>query len=177
MSNDLHGSHISFLIKLMDLVDRPVIELGVGYGSTPLLHWLCKEKGLRLISMESDREWMKLFEDYQSQDHKLAQCDFENNGLEMMMELALHVEDESKLQRAGLVFIDHRPARKRRSSAKLFHDKADIVVLHDSELADNPAYKYTPIYDLFKYKLEYTAVGKPYTIALSNYINLSEELS
>lgn len=154
----LCGSMIPVITKLMEYVDKPVVELGMGWNSTPLLHWLCKEKGLELTSVESDEEWLEKFRDYESYKHGLIHYDF-NEPLELGYNL-------------GMVLVDHRPARKRRSSALYFADKADFIVLHDSELADNPAYKYTPIYGNFKYRYEYKSVGKPYTMILSNKINL-----
>ncbi len=165
-NNDLHGSHIPVLVKLMSLVDKPVLELGMGWNSTPLLHWMCKEKGLDLYSFESDYDWSDNFEDYEDQSHHFRVWDFGD-----WREEWFDKDDDFPL---GLVFVDHRPARKRRSSALFFADKADFIVLHDSELADHPAYKYTPIYDRFKYKYEYKSVGKPYTMILSNKIDLKE---
>lgn len=160
----LCGSMIPILTKLMEHVNKPVLELGMGWNSTPLLHWLCKEKGLTLLSFETDKEWVKLFRDYQESGHEIV-C----------------VEDYDKWEfpstHFGLVLVDHRPARKRRSSAKYFADKADFVLLHDSELADNPAYKYSPIYDNFKYRYEYKGVGKPYTMILSNTIDIERILA
>lgn len=153
----LAGSHLPVLDRLMSVVNKPVLELGIGWNSTPLLHWLCHEKGLLLFSFESDPDWLERFKEFETNTHKLFPHDFMTN-LEVDFDL-------------GLVFVDHRPARKRRSSALFFKDKADFIVLHDSELADNPAYKYTPIYDKFKYKYEYRNVGEPYTMILSNRID------
>lgn len=156
----LAGSHIPVITKLMSHVDKPVLELGIGWNSTPLLHWLCHEKNLPLLSFESDENWLELFKSFETDTHHL----FLHNFLE-------DIEVDFDI---GLVFIDHRPARKRRSSAKFFKDKADFIVLHDSELAEDPAYKYTPIYEHFKYKHEYKVVGEPHTMILSNRVDLRE---
>jgi len=162
VNSALCGTHIPVLVKLLNHLNKPVLELGIGWSSTPLLHWVCQEKNLKLISIESDGEWIKNFRTFRSKNHSIFQTD-ENFTLNFDLP-----EDFS------LVFIDHKPARKRRSSAILFKDRADFIVLHDSELADHKAYKYTPIYDLFKYKFEYKGVGEPYTMVLSNKINLKE---
>lgn len=154
------GSHIPVINTLMLHVDKPVLELGIGWNSTPIFHWLCQEKKLPLLSFESDQEWLERFKCFESETHHLFFHDFMSD-IEVDFDI-------------GLVFIDHRPARKRRHNAKYFKDKADFVVLHDSELANNPAYKYTPVYDEFKYKHEYKIVGEPHTMILSNRINLEE---
>jgi ubiquinone/menaquinone biosynthesis C-methylase UbiE len=159
------GSHIPMLVKAIEMTNKPVLELGIGYNSTPLLHWLCADKGIGLLSLESDPEWLKKFLEFRTDNHILAEFNFDNS-LDV-----LGVDD------FGVVFVDHRPARKRRSSALFFKDKADIIILHDSELADNPAYKYTGIYKEFKYKYEYKRVGTPYTMVLSNRLNVERIFS
>lgn len=156
---------IPVLTKLMAHVDKPVVELGMGWNSTPLLHWLCREKGVKLYSFETDTKWLENFIDFSVwNDHLIA-----NEDLMDIEEMWSYYDYIGQL---GLVLVDHRPARKRRSSARFFADKADFVLLHDSELADHPAYKYTPIYDNFKYRYEYRGVGKPYTMILSNKIDI-----
>lgn len=161
----LAGSHIPVLVKLLNLLptDKPILELGLGWNSTPLLHWITKDLGTKLYSVESDSVWLSRFKQFEDKHHKIfpvfdfmdwSKCEF--------------LEDIP--QNLGLVFVDHRPARKRRSSALFFKDRANFIVLHDSELADHPAYKYTPIYKEFRYKYEDTKF-KPHTIILSNFID------
>lgn len=164
MSTVLCGSHLPLLVKIMERVDKPVLELGMGYNSTPLLHWLCKEKELDLLSVESDEEWMTKFKEFDSDTHFISHFDFNDWN---KTQIGKHNEE------FGLVFVDHRPARKRRHSALYFKDKADYIILHDSELADTPAYKYRPIYNQFKYIYEYKKCGTPYTMVLSNKKDLS----
>lgn len=144
----LAGSHLPVLVTLLQATSGAVLELGCGYNSTPLLYWLCQSNNRFLESYENDREWIKKvgYPVFYTEDWKI----------------------ESPIKFWDIVFVDHRPARKRRSSALFFKDKAKFVVLHDSELADNPAYKYTPIYKEFKYKYEYTKTF-PHTMILSNF--------
>lgn len=144
----LAGSHLPVLVTLLQATSGAVLELGCGYNSTPVLFWLCKSKNRILESYENDREWIE----------KVGYPVFYTENFEI----------QSPVTFWDIVFIDHRPARKRRSSALYYRNKARFVVLHDSELANNPAYKYTPIYKEFKYKYEYTKT-LPHTIILSNF--------
>ena len=160
------GSHIPVLVKAIEMTKKDVLELGVGWGSTPILHWLCASKNLGLMSLESDGKWLKKFEEFETDEHLLAEFDFAKNGLDVL-----------GFDKFGVVFIDHRPARKRRSSALYFKDKADIIILHDAELADHPAYKYTSMYKQFKYKYVYEDVGTPHTVILSNKLNVERIFS
>lgn len=158
MSTVLAGSHIPVLVKIMERIDKPVLELGIGYNSTPLLHWMCKEKDVNLHSYESDPEWLNKFLEFETENHILTSFDFSKI-------IPINVGDW------GLVFIDHRPAYKRKYSALHFKDTADYIVLHDSE--QGKPYSYKKIYDQFKYIYEYKKCGKPYTVVLSNRKDLS----
>lgn len=163
MSDVLCGSHIPVLVKLMEHVNKPVLELGVGYSSTPLLHWLCKDKRITLYSAETDNVWADRFKEYSDQfSHYLFYVNNDWNWAFI---------DDFIPRKLGLVFVDNRPAKKRVSNAVYFKDRADFIVLHDSELADHPAYKYDRAYKHFKYVYHYTKV-KPYTAILSNFIDV-----
>lgn len=152
----LAGSHIPILVKLIGQISDPILELGMGWNSTPLLHWMAKEKEVRVFSYESDPEWFKFFEEYQENMHSVKLVD--NFDFELQTRL-------------GLVFIDHRPAYKRKESALRYKDSADYIVLHDSE--QGKPYSYEKILDQFKYEYELRSVGKPYTLVLSNKKDLS----
>ncbi len=147
--NVLAGSHIPVLIRLLESTTGSVLELGCGYNSTPLLYWVCKANDRYLESWENDREWIEKvgYPVNYTEDWSVGGGKFWD-----------------------IVFIDHRPARKRISSAVRFSRSAHFVVLHDSELADNPAYKYSSIYKHFKYRYEFTKVT-PHTMILSNSID------
>lgn len=155
--NVLAGSHIPVLVKLLEATNGAVIELGAGFNSTPLLYWYCKANDRYFASYENDEEWIRKV------DYPINFVTEWDNVAEELLFL-------------DIVLIDHRPAKKRRSSALRFKNKARFVVLHDSELADNPAYKYTSIYSQFKYKHEFTSVV-PHTMVLSNFIDPEQVLT
>ena len=153
--NVLAGSHIPVLAKLLEHTDGTVIELGCGFNSTPFLWWMCGVDMRRFISYENDREWI----------NKVGYRSYYTDDWDKAIENIQRSHDM-----VDIVLVDHRPARKRRSSALKFKNHAKFVVLHDSELADHPAYKYTPIYKHFKYQYEYTKTT-PHTMILSNFID------
>jgi hypothetical protein len=75
------GSHQAPLVGCVGACARyanPVLELGVGHFSTPLLHSLCGAIGLPLISVESDKKWCDEFEpEYSSLEHWFWTGDYE----------------------------------------------------------------------------------------------------
>ena len=154
------GSHLPVLIYLMLITAAIVLEMRVGYTSTPVLHWLCFEQGRNLLSLENDRKWLEKFLEYEDNFHTLK-----------------FTEDWDRApidnQHWSIVLIDHRPALRRRIDAKRLKDNADYIILHDSEPEINKFYRYTDIYTLFKYRYDYTRT-KPYTTVLSNFKDLSE---
>src|SRR3989304_370754 len=163
MNNDLHGSHLPILVKAIERVPtKPVLELGMGWNSTPILHWLCKDQGRYLMSVDTDPKWITNFEDYRSETH----------------DIFLHTREESintgmdKL-RWGVVLIDGRPARHRHKFAIKFKYSADIVIIHDSEPEINKFYRYDRIWDHYRYRYDYKKF-KPYTTVLSNKIDVEE---
>ena len=70
--------------------------------------------------------------------------------------------------RWSIVLIDHRPALRRHVDALKFANIADYVVMHDSEPEIDRFYKYSRIYNKFKYVYQYTKI-KPNTAILSNF--------
>ena len=76
MSNfDLHGSHIPLLVESLRITTGDVLEMGMGWSSTPLLHWICKDMKRNLVSFETDHKWIKHFDDYRSDDHMILPVD------------------------------------------------------------------------------------------------------
>ena len=155
--HDLAGSHISVLVKYLQETKGDVLELGIGYNSTPLLHWMCRDMGRNLVSLESDEKWTEQFKDYRSDTHQI-----------------LSITDWTQAEidkRWGLVLVDHRPAMRRRDEAKRLKDLADVILVHDSEPEIRRFFGYEKIYPLFKFVKHYTKF-KPYTTVLSNFRRL-----
>jgi preprotein translocase subunit YajC len=54
-----YGSHLPILIKLVEMTDGPILELGSGLFSTLFLHWACFLKKRKLVSYDNDEEFYK----------------------------------------------------------------------------------------------------------------------
>lgn|SRR5690606_2082905 len=129
----------------------PVVELGAGHGSTPLLRSFCKENGMEFFSYDNTREWA------------------EKLGAEYVQEW-----DQSGLwaKQYSLCFIDMAPGEYRKKS--LVKIKAEIIVIHDSEPAgwNQSDYQVRPKFSRFKYVKDYESPGA-WTTALSNTIDVT----
>lgn len=170
MKNFLGASHLPLLSEIMSVSNGPVLEMGMGYYSTPFLYWMCKAQGRDLVSLENDKKWME----------KLEMPEWKGPGFS-----AYHVENWEDLyevntnvpfvlaHRWSVVLIDHRPAKRRRIDAELLANNADFVLMHDSEPEIDRFYRYGRAYKHFKYRFDYKLVGKPNTTVLSNTKDLS----
>lgn len=150
---DLSGTHLPVLSRLLIATNGSVLELGAGFNSTPLLYWYCKAYDRKFVSYENDREWCK----------KLS-------GMTTPIDKWEDLEIDKLWW--SIVLIDHRPAIRRHKDAIKMKDKADFVVLHDSEPEIDRFYAYRRVYPHFKYRYDFTKF-KPYTTILSNYYDPS----
>lgn len=158
MKDDLYASHLPVLVKMIERTKGPILELGMGF-STTLFHLMCKQKKRIVVSYENDLEWYKKFEGYD--------CDF--HSIRFIEDWDALPED---FKYWGLVFIDQRPARRRRTDALKYKDIANFIILHDTEPEQDKFFGYKKIYPEFKYVYQYTE-ARPHTAVLSNYYDVS----
>ena len=150
-------SHIPILTRVVDLTTGPILELGMGF-STTILDMMCSNTRRPIVSYENDPIWYEKYRAYSSDFHKIILVDNWDK---------IDIDEHHW----SIAFIDHRPDFRRRIDAERLKDKADFIILHDSEPESNRFYKYTDIYPLFKYRYDYTRC-KPYTTVLSNFKDL-----
>ena len=154
------GSHIPVLIKVLAISEGPVLELGTGFNSTPVLHWLCNETGRRLDSYESKQEFYLFAKRYSNDFH----------GVHFVEDWDV-VDFESG--HYGVVFIDHAPGPRRNVEMGRLAQHADYVVVHDTEPNSDWHYHYTNQFDKYKYRWDYT-IAYPHTSVFSNFYDLKE---
>lgn len=154
----LSGSHIPVLVKLLEISDGAVLEMGMGLNSTPLLHWLCTAKERQLVSLENDPKWLGHNKAWENGFHRV---EFVENW------------EKANIDNThwSVVLIDHRPALRRKEDAIRLKNNANFVVVHDAEPEINRFYRYDKIDPHYKYKFLYDRV-KPYTVVYSNFVDL-----
>lgn len=144
------STHMPTLIWAVNSTKGDVCELGSGFNSTPLLHWMCQ--GRNLVTYENDPEYFHFAKKFQTNTHRvrgLDEVDYEKHW--------------------SVVFIDHTADRgenphKRGDDAIKFKN-ADLIILHDSE--DPIQYGYDKVWPLFKYRKDWTE-HRPNTTVVSN---------
>ena len=133
----------------------PVIELGVGYGSTLVLKELCRDDR-ELFSVEGHQYWFDIFKGLESPKHFFIKVDnFKSLPVERQWDIA---------------FIDHGDFPDRGPLLEKLIGKAKLVVMHDSE---SEAYGYNSYLHLYKYRNDYK-LYYPFTTVVSNEIDVTK---
>lgn len=152
------GSHLPVLAKIFDMSSGPILELGIGVFSTPFLHIMCEAKKRKLVSYEDNPNFVNSHRAFVSDTHQLYM-----------------VEDWDDIAIDGdfwdVVFIDG-PADRRLPEAKRVAQKANFVILHDTEPNRREEYVFSEIHKMFKYSFDYTDL-QPNTSVFSNFVDIT----
>ena len=162
------GTHITPLLTAVMNTSGPVFEMGCGDYSTPQLHAICETQKRQLLSTDTSKEWIRYFLDMKSQYHSFQHVpvyddDWEVNPKPDQWDLVGN-------QNWGVVFVDHRPGDRRRVDVERFADKAEIIVVHDTETS---GYEYEPVLAKFKFRYNYKRY-RTYTTLVSNTVDVRE---
>lgn len=121
------GSHLPLLLACVTATTGPVLEIGIGHGSTPCLHSVCCPTR-RLVSLEDSPQWVAIFNEWAVDGHELGLDNHEN--------IARYSDPENiwGVRRWGVVFIDDSPGgRPRAEQLERFLPVADYVIMHDAQ--------------------------------------------
>ena len=166
-NNDL--SYYPILFKALEATKGSIVEMGCGHGSTPLLHDYATDKGRDLLSYETEKEWLEKFEHTANEHHRFyfvcRQCWDACSNMN---------------PNPSVVFIDHAPGERRKVDLLRFHDKAEIIVIHDTEPKGAGDYQVREHFPKFKYCVEVMSnthaprEAGAWATAVSNRIDITE---
>lgn len=155
-----HGSHLPVLMKTMEVSNSgPVLEIGMGFYSTSYLHWKCYMQGRELDSYEDNGPFIDKFKRLKTDSHRIH--------------LINSYDELSTDGHWSVVFIDHGPNTRRITEIERFADKADYMIIHDTEARRKDVYSYHKVLPLFKYRYDFKGTY-PETSVVSNFKNLEE---
>jgi hypothetical protein len=109
-----------------------------------------------LFSVEASREYAKQFEYLRTPRHAIIYV--ENHDWSQADKILDRISD-----RWGVVFIDHGDVSARARDILRFKDRAEFIVVHDSNVRDKDgvsAYGFDDVFPQFTHRYEYT----PYVI-------------
>lgn len=156
MSGDPYATHGPILAQAVLMTKGAVVEFGAGWGSTPLLHALCRNRSL--ITMESKEEWLMKFTSLQTMWHNLVTIKDWND-------LFLIEPPE----RYSVALVDCEPGEMRAPIIDWLRTRCTFVVVHDTEKdwGSGADYKYETVFNRYKYRTDYRFL-RPYTTVVSD---------
>lgn len=140
----------------MRTASGPILELGMGDSSTPALHALAEATGRLVCSYDHEPSWVDRFAGFRSPDHQIVQ---------------VASWDDCPIEKArwSVALVDHGPRERRVADIARLAERAEVLVLHDSE---EPTYKYDQIFGDFAHRQDFKDLA-PWTTLLSNYVDVS----
>uniref|UniRef100_A0A6M3M5P0 Exostosin GT47 domain-containing protein n=1 Tax=viral metagenome TaxID=1070528 RepID=A0A6M3M5P0_9ZZZZ len=159
---DPNGAHFPVLAALLQNTTGPVLELGTGNFSTPLIYFMCPNRFC--ISIDNNKEWYEFYRNkFGNRFHYFIHTDLISEKLEKH----LFTCNEFKNTIWDVVFIDHSPAEDRVKCIELLRNRARYIIVHDTE-KDAMVYNWGNIWDTFKYKYYWEFFGRNGTTIISN---------
>lgn len=148
---DDYSSHRPMLYLGMKSVIGNIVELGCGYGSTPLLFKMWEQDDKlnywAFASLETNPEYAGLF----GQTDEVGSYDRADFYMP-----------------CGLLFIDCAPGEIRKDLIKKYANEAQIIIVHDTEPGADYVYHMSEILNSFTYRCDLKISGMPQTTAVSN---------
>lgn len=167
LSDAQYGTHMAPLVTAVMNTTGPVLEMGCGDYSTPILHAICETQQRELLSTDTSKVWLELFLDLKTDYHKFSyipvyEDDWETKPKPYLWDMV----GNDKMW--GVVFIDHRPGDRRSVDVTRMASKSQIIVVHDTENLD---YNYESAFKDFTYRHDYKRYNV-YTTLVSNTIDV-----
>ena len=150
------GTHFPVLATIAANTAGPILEMGCGDYSTPMLHALCAPMKRMLVSTDADKKWLELFLDMERDWHTFiyvpayAQYSEKNTVWVSVGEDAWDAIGSDT--HWSIVFIDHTPGLRRVVDIERLRSQTDVFVMHD---AQDSYYGYDEVLKTFKYVYEY----------------------
>lgn len=134
---DNYSNHRVLLWLALEATAGNVLELGMGYGSTPFLKRYAESRQRLLVSMESDVAWATKFITAETTHYHTI----------------LSSRDASRLfEPWSVALVDHAPGELRAPDLMRLKQNTDVIVIHDTE--PHLAHQYISLWPQFKFKVD-----------------------
>lgn len=149
------ATHMPLLLACLRHTNGPVLELGSGWFSTPLVAAFATDRLVRTI--ETNPQWydrvsqIATFQPITHHRHQIVYVPDYNDA---------PMDDHQW----SVVLLDHEPPPRRGIDALRLKARSQLIIGHDSE---HPDYGYGPAFDAFKYRFTLSSVF-PWTTVVSD---------
>jgi hypothetical protein len=159
----------------------PVLEMGCGLYSTPLLHTICGKQGRQLHTVDHTLSWLEKFTRLETDSHTFEhiKCGSFNVTLyEFMYQLSPYwrkrIDDAWDQVGAGrhwsMVFLDQLPLSRRIKDIKRLRASAEVFVIHNTNRLGNWLTEFWPYLQSFNHL--YTFPVFPATVVCSDVLDV-----
>lgn len=152
-----YGSHIPVIVRVAEATDGPILELGMGRYSTPILDLMCHESKRPLVSYDNDRKWFEENKEWESDYHKVYFVDNYDKA-------------DIETTHWSMALVDHEPSLRRATEIARLASNTDYIIVHDTEPESDRFFRYSQIYPLFEFRYDYKKC-RPNTTILSNFFD------
>jgi hypothetical protein len=158
------SSHQPLLIHLLNSINGgKILEFGMGFNSTPLIHIISGLRKCPVLSIETDSKWFDKLIHYKSDWHDMRCI----NPNKLLGDFFLN-------EHYSLAFVDGAPAELRQPVLEKI--KADYIIVHDSEcVVEGKENCYHYNFSMFKHIYHFKTVP-PMTTLLSNLDEIEENI-
>ncbi len=140
---DGFATHLPALLGAVAATDGPVLELGSGLFSTPILDTVCQGRGL--VTVESDPEWLERFLHLERPGHRFR----------LAGDWATLPELDA---RWDVAIVDQSPSYTRAPSIERLRARTRFLVIHDTEHPEH--YRYEPLLASFAHRADFLGLGQ-----------------
>ena len=156
------GSHLALLVPVVMQSSGPIVELGCGLWSTPVLHWACYQRKRPLHTYENNERFNDFVNLFRSDYHQVS-----------------IVPDYTSIvfpDPCGVAFVDQVPEYSRKDTIRML-THAEYVVIHDTNPGQRRSkqYSFEQIWDLFNYRFDLGP--SPGTTVVSNVHDVEKAFS
>jgi hypothetical protein len=149
------ATHMPVLLACLRHTTGPVLELGSGWFSTPLVAAFATDRLVRTV--ETNHEWY---------DRISRICTYQPITRHRHQVIYVPDYDDAPIDdhHWSVVLLDHEPPPRRGVDALRLRDRCQLMIGHDSE---HPDYCYGPVFDTFKFRFTLSTVF-PWTTVVSD---------
>jgi hypothetical protein len=125
-------THQPYLLEVLRNTSGDILECGCGEGSTPMIRKYINGTTRKLVSIESNLEWLNKYRHLQDDSHLLYHVPANNvdsmiTGQVWTSFIASHLSD----RQFEVVFVDSSPWLSRKCIFDYFKPIAKVIVIHD----------------------------------------------
>ena len=171
------GTHQALLVRAMAETYGPILEIGGGWYSTPLVSAISVSQRRMALTVETGSFVHDILKPLSTERHKILLMEgFEFTDIgKFQAAPGLYVRDYIARQEAYLatlpdihwsvVFVDQAPGFLRVPAIQYFSNRADFIITHDTEHVDH--YHFEPILSSFQSRFDFI-LHKPQSVVVSN---------